>query len=325
MKKCLLLMSLFLLFVLKSNGQMGIGTTSPDSSAMLDVTSANKGFLPPRIALTATNVAAPVKNPAEGLLIYNTATNGTGSSKVTPGYYYWNGTQWQAVVNKGNAPGDMQYWNGSQWVSIPAGANGSVLTLCNGVPRWGGCSDSLLVLRPINNPNEGYAYSYFPNSAGNGIAEFMVAAWTHNSTPSVGRSFLRFDYSLPAGATILSAKLSLYAVPNPNSGNLVDAHSGANNAMYIQRVTSYWTGTTATWNNQPSVTPYNQVTVPTTTSSFQNDTDIDVTQLVKDMQQFGNNGFALQLVSENYYNIRQYASSFHTDTTKHPKLVITFR
>lgn len=39
----------------------------------------------------------------------------------------------------GNKVGDMQYWDGSKWTLIPAGTNGSVLTLCNGVPTWGGC------------------------------------------------------------------------------------------------------------------------------------------------------------------------------------------
>ncbi len=39
----------------------------------------------------------------------------------------------------GNKVGDMQYWDGTKWTLISAGTNGSVLTLCNGVPTWGGC------------------------------------------------------------------------------------------------------------------------------------------------------------------------------------------
>ena len=39
----------------------------------------------------------------------------------------------------GNKVGDMQYWDGTKWTLIAAGNNGSVLTLCNGVPTWGGC------------------------------------------------------------------------------------------------------------------------------------------------------------------------------------------
>jgi hypothetical protein len=44
-----------ILFVSTANAQTGIGTTTPNASAKLDITSTNKGFLPPRVALTAAN------------------------------------------------------------------------------------------------------------------------------------------------------------------------------------------------------------------------------------------------------------------------------
>lgn len=64
------------LICLSASAQVGIGTNSPNASAQLDVTSTNKGFLPPRVALTATNSAGPITSPAAGLLVYNTATAG---------------------------------------------------------------------------------------------------------------------------------------------------------------------------------------------------------------------------------------------------------
>jgi hypothetical protein len=73
--------------------------SSPDASAMLDIKSTTKGFLPPRIALTAINSASPVTTPAAGLLVYNTATAGTAPNNVVPGYYYWNGTAWMVLVS----------------------------------------------------------------------------------------------------------------------------------------------------------------------------------------------------------------------------------
>lgn len=81
------------------NAQTGIGTTTPSPSAKLEVASSNQGFLPPRIALTATNAASPVTSPATGLLVYNTATTGTPPNNVAPGYYYWNGSAWVAVLS----------------------------------------------------------------------------------------------------------------------------------------------------------------------------------------------------------------------------------
>jgi hypothetical protein len=74
--------------------QVGIGTNTPDASAMLEVKSSNKGFLPPRVALTSSNSASPVTFPSAGLLVYNTAAAGTTPYDVSPGYYYWSGAAW---------------------------------------------------------------------------------------------------------------------------------------------------------------------------------------------------------------------------------------
>lgn len=86
------------LYGFTAKGQTGIGTTSPSPSAKLEVASTNQGFLPPRIALTATNAASPVTSPATGLLIYNTATTNNASNNVAPGYYFWNGSAWVAIL-----------------------------------------------------------------------------------------------------------------------------------------------------------------------------------------------------------------------------------
>jgi hypothetical protein len=54
---------------LTTGGSVGIGTTSPNASALFDVTSTTKGFLPPRMTTTERNAIA---SPAAGLVIYNT-------------------------------------------------------------------------------------------------------------------------------------------------------------------------------------------------------------------------------------------------------------
>jgi len=63
---------LFILLLLVSTftqAQVGIGTTNPASSSILDVTSTTKGLLPPRMT-TAQRDA--ISSPATGLQIYNT-------------------------------------------------------------------------------------------------------------------------------------------------------------------------------------------------------------------------------------------------------------
>jgi hypothetical protein len=87
----------FLIFSLPMISQTGIGTTTPNASAKLEIASTDKGFLPPRVALTASNVFSPIVGTAAnatGLLVYNTATAGATPNNVVPGYYYWNGTAW---------------------------------------------------------------------------------------------------------------------------------------------------------------------------------------------------------------------------------------
>ncbi len=67
MKKLLLslLAILFISIALAQN--VGIGTTTPDSSAQLDVSSTTKGFLPPRMTVAQRNA---IPNPVTGLMIW---------------------------------------------------------------------------------------------------------------------------------------------------------------------------------------------------------------------------------------------------------------
>jgi hypothetical protein len=89
----------FLLISWSALAQTGIGTTTPNASAKLDVYSTNKGFLPPRITLTGASDVSTIATPVAGLLIYNTASAGTAPNNVVPGYYYWNGTAWTQISN----------------------------------------------------------------------------------------------------------------------------------------------------------------------------------------------------------------------------------
>jgi hypothetical protein len=71
-----LLILLSLLFSLQLNAQIGIGTTTPDASSMLDIQSDAKGVLIPRMT-TAQRllVEDPVTGePANGLLVFDTDT-----------------------------------------------------------------------------------------------------------------------------------------------------------------------------------------------------------------------------------------------------------
>jgi trimeric autotransporter adhesin len=62
---------------------VGIGTTTPNNTAQLEISSTNKGLLIPR--MTSAN-RINIASPATGLLIYQTDAN--------PGFYYYTGSNW---------------------------------------------------------------------------------------------------------------------------------------------------------------------------------------------------------------------------------------
>lgn len=81
--------NIFILLVAFSQlaiSQVGINTTTPNISSMLDVISTTKGVLIPRMLDTQKNAIA---TPATGLLIFQ--TNGTS------GFYYYNGAAWSLL------------------------------------------------------------------------------------------------------------------------------------------------------------------------------------------------------------------------------------
>lgn len=75
----------------------------PNSNAILELESAQRGLLLPRVQLQATNIAAPLTAHIAGMSVYNTATAGTAPVNVSPGWYYNDGTKWVrlAVANSG--------------------------------------------------------------------------------------------------------------------------------------------------------------------------------------------------------------------------------
>ncbi|WP_194850615.1 hypothetical protein [Nonlabens antarcticus] len=77
--------------VASSFAQVGINTATPDDSAILDITSTDKGVLFPRMDLKNLNEASPISNPQESLVVWNTDTKNGGAKK---GFYYWDG-EWK--------------------------------------------------------------------------------------------------------------------------------------------------------------------------------------------------------------------------------------
>lgn len=107
MKKSAVLTSFLL--CLQLSAQVGIGTNTPDNSAMLEVQSTEKGLLTPRMTLAERN---SISNPHNGLLIYQT--------NALAGFYVYNGSSWTRLAQEsfGDVKSGVQAADHVGWVLL---------------------------------------------------------------------------------------------------------------------------------------------------------------------------------------------------------------
>lgn len=129
----------FFLISIQIYAQTGIGTTTPEASAKLDISSTNKGFLPPRVTLTSITDNTTIPNPATGLLVYNTGNN----VSLVAGYYYWNGSSWATIATATGSGVSASYVRGSRTTAQTAGLSTNGLVAFTQVDQSAGQDISL--------------------------------------------------------------------------------------------------------------------------------------------------------------------------------------
>ena len=98
------------------SAQVGIGTTTPNSSAMLHVESTTRGVLFPRMTAAQRNAITPVN----GLMVFDTDSNSLFIYQPLPlGWKPIKGMSSLKDLVAGNAVGDVLYWNGTDWILTP--------------------------------------------------------------------------------------------------------------------------------------------------------------------------------------------------------------
>lgn len=162
------------------------------------------------------------------------------------------------------------------------------------------------------------------------VDQLIAESWTfYGMGGSTGQLKALLDFTdlhnIPQGTKVNYAYLSLYGVPTSDAN---DRGNLGGNTCYLQRVISSWEELTVTWNNQPRVTPVNQVIIPASNDQAWNYhvIDLNVTKLVQDIidlppaKRFG---FSISLQQNDYYRSMLFASSDHADAGRHPKLRIS--
>ena len=102
-----LVVVLCMLLAYTIQAQVGINTTTPDPSALLDIVSDNKGILIPRVSLngkddiTTITLNSSETKPTTGLLVYNLADAGSGENTIAPGFYYYDTDSWVRLHDEG--------------------------------------------------------------------------------------------------------------------------------------------------------------------------------------------------------------------------------
>ncbi len=173
------------------------------------------------------------------------------------------------------------------------------------------------------NGEHAHVNSYWPTLNLTPDPDFAGITWTANGTQYVGRSLIKFNLNfIDSNVSVTNALLSLYGNPHPIHA---PGHSGQN-SCYLRKVINNWDQYLATWANQPSTVTANQVILPQSTSQTQDYPDINVTALVSDMinHPSSNYGFEIGLLTEQVYRSMDFASNHCPDSTKRPKLVITY-
>jgi hypothetical protein len=206
---------IFLLISTSLFAQTGIGTTTPHSSAKLEVNSANKGFLPPRVSLTGVFDTSTINSPAIGLLVYCTGTGG-----LPLGYYFWNGTAWATIATEGGS-GSMAAEFGSQMspstsIAITSASPADVLSFT--VPS-GGTWEINSFVRSQGAP--GYASEYALFDASDNLIPNSEILPAYGQNASTGTGVLRITTS---GAATFKLKAWASTAPTNNYAVVSDGN-----------------------------------------------------------------------------------------------------
>lgn len=176
-------------FIITSDGSVGVGTTSPDASSILELnvdglnSGSKKGFLGPKVSLTSNSDTLTIPNPAIGLLVYNLGNNPNFKYN---GYIYWSGTDWRTLAGNPLVPGSIQNLTCNAVMAYPSFYNsGTPYSGIMTIPYTGGDGGFFpeQTIGPVNGLTARIQSGQF--SIGNGTLKYYVTGTPTVSTPDI--------------------------------------------------------------------------------------------------------------------------------------------
>ncbi len=96
--------------------QVGIGTLTPSSKSVLELSSHTKGFLPPRMTGAERNMLTLTADDI-GMTVFQTDLSSPPYAASPKGFYTFDGTTWTPPMSNGSINGETLKWDGSKWVT----------------------------------------------------------------------------------------------------------------------------------------------------------------------------------------------------------------
>lgn len=218
MKKILVSISLITISFV-ATAQVGIGTASPEATAVLEIVSTDKGLLIPRMT-TAQRVA--INSPATGLMVYETTTNS---------FWYYNGTEWKVrgagKFEDGTNTNDAVYGSGNMGVGttitgrlldIGGAGKGSVVGMLGGINNQvniatsGNNSWGLVLGQSDDTLNTDHHFSTSGINLSTSIVNFNNDAM-HFGTNNLARMTVSHNGNVGIGTLSPISKLTIVGLP----------------------------------------------------------------------------------------------------------------
>ncbi len=213
----------------RAQGNVGIGTVSPDASALLDLTTVSKGLLPPRMTQSQRD---GITAPATGLFVFCT-------DSLTPlkpaTYYYYNGSSW--VPFEGNyisnylssVSSGVLYGPASQQNSLTAGATPLFNVAYAGASGASVTDAGALIAADASGATAGSATGLTVSAIGSGTGTTSALSLSSSGgTTNMDVTGTSSNWSVTNGGSLTLGKTST------KTGSAQFANSGSANLTTIQ-------------------------------------------------------------------------------------------